>query len=423
MHPHIQHLHEQQYTPGGAARGMWSDLFSNLEQQATFGTDTAGLVNDIAGLVLYNQVNMKNNILGALPEVDRTGEEQISPGDTPAKTFRSIFNPPSVSGVSGGGSVPTATTADIRKVSADVRISSMAVESDLIVDIESRLGHDTVGLEELIDIMRDYMTRSVERDALARTVNASGSTAGDTPQYADDDLLLTIDRAIASEDEETNGVDANGDAFSDGDLDVYDIDRSATGAGGANEANWADAYVDHNSGTLRQLTGDRINTFVDNYVQNGSAERENVMLVTGYNTARVMSDLRDSQFRADALQAPSRESVNDAESRLGANFNAQISHWDSMPVIVAETVPTDNSGLERIYAMDPTPAQTGQGQDARPKISIENYRAPDVWRAGVDAPVNPLATGEFKNEALFAMYHELVVRDFSAMGKLREIEE
>jgi len=73
--------------------------------------------------------------------------------------------------------------------------------------------------------------------------------------------------------------------------------------------------------------------------------------------------------------------------------------------------------------MDPTLAQVGEGEEPKPKIGIENYRAPDVWRAGVDAPVNPLATGDFKNEALFAMYHELVVRDFSAMGKLRDVEE
>jgi len=422
MFSHTENLYDPQYTPGGAARGMWSDLFDNLEQQATLGTDTTGLVNDIAGLVLYNQVNMKNRMLGAIPEVDRTGEENISPGDTPAKTFRAIFNPPSVSGVSGGGSVPTGVEPDVRKVSANVRISSMAVESDVIVDIESRLGHDSIGLEDLIDIMRDYMTRSVERDALARTVNATGGTAGDTPQYSSDDLLLALDRAIASADEENNGQDANNDAFSDGDLDVYDIDRSATGADGDNEANWADAQVDHNNGTLRQLTRDRVNNWLDNLIQNGSAERGDVILITGYNTARVLSDLRDSQFRADALENPSRENVEDTESRLGHQFNAEISHWGSNPIIVPETVPSDNSGLERIYAIDPTLANVGDGE-ARPKISIENYRTPDVWRAGVDAPVNPLATGQFKNEALFAMYHELVIRDFSSCGKLRDIEE
>ena len=421
MFPHTQHLYQQEYTPGGAAKGMWSDLFEQLEQQSTFGTDTTGLVNDIAGLVLYNQVNMKNRMLGFLPEIDRTGEEQISPGDTPAKSFRSIFNPPSVSGVSGGGDVPDAVTADIRKAFADVRISAMAVESDLIVDIENRLGHDTVGLDQLMDIMRDYMTRSVERDALARTVNATGSTAGDTPQYANDDLLAPLDRVIASEDEESNGVDANGDAFSDGDLDLYNINRSDTSAGGDNEGNWADAYVDHASGSLRQLNSDTVNTFIDNYVQNGSAERENVGLVTGYNTARVLSELKESQFRADALQPASRENVNDTESRLGANFNAQISHWDGMPIVVAETVPSDS--LERIYAIDPTPAQTGGNETPKPKIGVENYRTPDVWRAGVDAPVNPLATGTFKNQALFSMYHEVVCRDFSAMGKLRDLEE
>lgn len=419
--PHAQYLYHQSFTPGGAARGMWDDMFDALEQQATYGTGTTGLANDIAGLVLYNQVNMKNRILGALPEIDRTNEETISPGDTPAKTFRAIFNPPSISGVSGGDSIPTAVTADVRRVAADVRISALGVESDLIVDIESRLGHDTVGLEDLIDIHQDYMTRSVERDALARSVNASGGAAGDTPAYGSDTLLLPIDRAIASEDEETNGQDSNGDAYSDGDLDVYDIDRSATGGGGSNEANWADAYVDHNDGTDRQLTRDLINTWLTNYFKNGSATRENALLITGFDTARIMSELRDSQFRADALREASREDVGDTESRMGVNFNAQISHWDGIPLLAAETVPSDS--LSRIYAIDPTLAQVPGEDTPKPKIGIENYRTPDVWRAGADQPVNPLATGEFKNEALFAMYHELVVRDFGAQGKLKDLQE
>lgn len=421
--PHTRHLYNgHSHRSALVSMAESAGIFDALSQEATFGTGTTGVSNKIAGLALYNQVNMSNPIMGVMPEVDRTGEEEINfDSDTPATTYRAVFNPPSISGVAGGGSLPTAVTWDIRKVTADIQISSMAVESDVIMDIENRLGHDTVGFEDLIDLGRDYMTRSVERDALARAVNASGGTSGDTPAYENDDLLLTIDRAIASEGEQSNADDPNNDSYSAGDLDVYDITRANTADGESNEANWADAQVDHNSGTDRQLTADLINTQIDNQVDNSSAEYENLVIVTGRDSARVMSDLRESQFRADALREPGREDVNDAESRFGLNFTARISHWDGIPVVVAPTVPSDS--LSRIYVFDFTPAQIPGTQEALPKIAIENYRTPDFWRAGVDEPVNPLATGEIKNEAAFAMYHELVVREFGAQGKIRDLQE
>lgn len=403
--------------------GQQSGVFSALSQEATFGTGTVDISDKIAGLVLYNQVNMNNPVIGALPEIDRTGDESINlDTDTPATTYRAIFNPPAISGVAGGGSLPTAVTWDTRRVVADIQISSMAIETDFIIDIENRLGHDTLGLEDLLEVAPDFMTRSVERDALMRAVNASGGTAGDTPAYENDDLLLLLDRAIASEDEETNADDPNNDPYVAGDLDVYDITRANTADGESNESNWADAQVDHNSGTDRQLTSDLINTWIDNQVDNSSAEYENLIIITGRDSARVMSDLRESQFRGDALREPGREDVNDAESRWGLNFTARISHWDGIPVVVAPTVPSDS--LSRVFALDTTPGQVSDDSgNPLPKIGIENYRTPDTWRAGPDQPVNPIATGEIKAEAAFAMYHELVVRDFGAQGKLRDISE
>jgi len=394
-------------------------VFDALSKEATFGTDTIDIANRIAGLALYNQVNMKTPIIGALPEIDRTQEESIDiRSDSPAATFRAVFNPPAVSGVAGGGSLPTAVTWDTRSPEARPKILSMAIEDDFILSIESRLGHDTVDFETLMNLGRDFMTRSIERDAIARPVQQGGD------DYDVDDLTVMLDRVIASEDEETNGVDDTGTSFDGGELDVYDIDRSATGADASNESNWADATVDHNDGTLRQLTGSLMDDFLDSIVDGSSAEYENLVIITGRQTARVLSDLRESQFRADALQGAGTEEVNDAETRLGHNFNARISHWDGVPLVVAPSVPTDSGGLERIYALDPTPGQvTDEDDNPLPKIAIENYRVPDAWRAGPDQPVNPLATGEIKSEAAFAVYHEIVCRDFGAQGKLRDIEE
>lgn len=393
------------------------DIFETLAQQQTFTTDTRGVARRIAGLALYNAVNMKTPLIGALPDIDRTDEESINVmEDSPAATFRGVFDPPSTSGVAGGGNIPSAQRWETRAVEARVKIISMAIEGDFIHDIESRLGHDTLDFDTLVDLGEQFVNRSLERDNVARAVTSGGDS------YADDDLVVPLDRVVASEDEESNATDASGNAYAAGDLDVYDVDRSATASqSDDNYLNWFDATVDHNSGTLRQLTRDLINQHLDNQVQDSSAEHGNLIGITGRDTARVMSDLRDSQFRADALSEPGREQVNEAESRYGLNFTTRISHWDDIPIVVVPSAP--GQSLSRLFFLDPTPGQVPGTNERLPKIGIEHYRSPDAWTAGPDQQTNPLATGKIAQEAAFAMYPEVVARDVSAQGKIIEIEE
>lgn len=393
------------------------DLFDTLAQQESFTTDTRGIANRVAGMALYNAVNMNAPMIGALPDIDRTGDEAIDLSqDSPAATFRGIFDPPSTTGVAGGGNVPDPQRWETRKVEARPKIISMAIEGGFIHDIESRLGHDTLDFDTLVDLAEQFVNRSLERDNVARAVSSGGDS------YANDDFVAQLDRVVASEDEETNATDASGTAYTAGDLSVYDIDRSDTGAQGAdNYLNWFDATVDHNSGALRQLTRDLINQHIDNQIQDSSAEYENLIIVTGRDTARVMSDLKDAQFHVDALQSPGREDVGDTESRYGLNVNTRISHWDTIPVVVAPSVP--GQALSRIFVLDTTEGQVPGEPEPLPKIGLEHYRDPDAWRAGPDQPVNPLATGQISQEAAFAMYPEVVARDVSAQGKIIEIEE
>lgn len=395
-------------------------LFETLEQQQQFTVNSTDLARRIAGLAIYNQVNINTPILGALPEIDRTGDENINvDSDSPAATFRAVFNPPSTSGVAGGGSVPSRVSWDYRVVEARIKIVSMAIDTDFIHEIENRLGHDTVGMEQLIETGEQYVQRSLERDNIARGVDSQSSN---TPTYTNDDFMVMLDRVVASADEESSGGDfVDGTNYDGGQLDVYDIDRSDTGASGENAQNWADAQVDHGSGSLRQLTSDLLNDTIDSQVTNSTAEYENLVIITGRDTARVLSDLRESQFRADALQQPGREEVNDAETRFGLNFTSRISHWDGIPLVVAPSVP--GQSLSRIFILDPTPGATPEGDQALPKIGVENYRAPDVWMAGPDQDVHPLATGNIRSEAAWAWYPELICRDFGAQGKISEIKE
>lgn len=404
------HLNQMQSMAGAA-------VFETLEQQQQFTTDTTDLARRIAGLAIYNQVNLNTPILGALPDIDRTGDESINiNSDSPAATFRAVFNPPSATGVAGGGAVPSRTSWDHRVAEARIKLVSMSIDNDFILEIENRLGHDAVGMETLLEQGEQFGQRSLERDFAA-----AGIESGDD-DYDTQDGLVQLDRVVSSASEESTGGDfVDGTVYTGGDMDVYDIDRSDTGASGSNAQNWADATVDSGDGTLRQLTADLINSQIDTQVNGSTAEYENLIIITGRDTARVMSDLRESQFRGDAMATPGREDVNDSQTRFGVEFNSRISHWDGIPVVVAPSVP--GRSLSRIFILDPTPGITPDGTDARPKIGIETYRTPDVWLAGPDQPANPLATGNIRPEAAWAWYPEIICRDFAAQGKITEIEE
>lgn len=406
------HLNAMQSMQGGV-----TDVFETLEQQQQFTTNTTDLARRVAGLAIYNQVNINTPLLGALPDIDRTGDEDINiDSDSPAATFRVSFNPPSATGVAGGGSVPARTSWDYRVHEARPKIVSLAIDNDFIVEIESRLGHDVVDMESLLELGEQYGQRSLERDFAAQ-----GIEQGDD-DYDTANGLVQLDRVVSSADEESSGGDfVDGTNYDDGDMDVYDVDRSDTGASGSNAQNHFDSNVDHGSGTLRQLTADLINSTIDTAVNTSSAEYENLICVTGRDSARVMSDFRESQFRGDAMATPGREDVNDAQTRFGVEFNSRISHWDGIPVVVAPSVP--GQSLSRIFILDPTPGMTPEGTESLPKIGIESYRTPDVWRAGPDQPVNPLATGNIRSEAAWAWYPEIVTREPGAQSKITEIEE
>lgn len=394
---HIRHLYGNQFSHAHAMKSMWS----GLSEKATFDSGQGGIENAVYGAVLYNSVNMNNNLLGMLPTMDETGQISSVDGEQ-AISFRVAHSPPTVDDVNEGGSVPTAQTYSVEEVESTPKRSPMVFEESILHSIRSRL-QDGVSFDRLTDLGQSYLMRSVERDALGRKLT------GVSDSYSADNNVVPLDRVVSSQTE----VDNDG-GLSDGDEDVYDITRSGS-------TTWANAQVSDNGGSDQQLTSSVVNDHIDTQIQNSSAEKENLVIATGYDSARVLSDLREAQFRADALQAPNREDVNDAETRLGANFNASISHWDSIPVVVSESVPSDT--LSRIFVMDPTPAQTPGEEGPKPKIGVEEYLNPYVERSGLDEQQGFLATGEFKNKVLFLMYHEVVCRDFPAQGKITNLTE
>lgn len=385
------------------------EALSAIQQKADYTTADGSLVNDMFGAALYVQSNLEANFYGALPKVDRTGATATAEQPM-ALSFRAAHTPPALQTHSEGGSVPSGRTYETEEVAADVKRSVAVVSQSDLEQIKSEI-QDGVPFDELTRVDELFQELAIDRDALAAAVSAGNSG------YASRDEITELDRVIASSDEEANATDTSSTAFSDGDLDVYDIDRSAD--------TWADAYVDHNSGTLRQLTEDLMDDWLSSLFDFGSASRENGFILTGRDTADVLSDLQQDSTDGVAVvnydaSDGGRDQVNDAETIHGLAGTTRFRHYKGAPIVANQNAPADS--LSRIYWV-PTDEISLPGGRTVPRIAIEEVMAPYYEEAGRGRDQGFLSTGEFKNKALYKMDHELVCRDFSSTGKLRDIQQ
>jgi len=377
-----------------------------IEQEASYTSGDAGLLNDLFGAALYVQNNLESDFFGALPKRDMTAANTSATQPLPL-TFRAAHDPPALQTHSEGGDIPSGRTYQIQEVSADIKRSIAVVEQSDLEQLRAEL-LDGVPLDELTRVDELYQDLAIDRDAVAAGVQASNSG------YESRDKVTELDRIIASGAEEANATDVNGTAFSDGDLDIYDIDRSAD--------SWADAFVDENGGTPRQLTEDLMDSFLSGLFDFGDLDRENAAILTGRDTADVLNDLSDEgdvRFVYDP-QNMGRESVNDADTTHGVPGTTRRRHYDGIPIIDNQNAPV-HGNISSIYVI-PTDTMSINGTQV-PRLCVEEYAQPYVETAGRGEDQGFLSIGSFENKALYKMDHEILCRDFSSTGKLRDIEE
>lgn len=375
-----------------------------ISQEASYDTTDAALLNDLFGAALYVQSNLEANFFGAIPKRDMSGANTNAQQPLPL-TFRAAHSPPALQTHSEGGNIPDGRKYEQDEVSADIKRSVAVVEQSDLRQLRSEL-LDGVPLDELTRVDEMYQDLAIDRDALAAAVPAGNGG------YAARDKVTELDRVIASGDEEANASDPNGTAYTDGDLDVYDIDRSAE--------SWADAFVDFNAASSRQLTEDLMDSFLSRLFDFGDLSREDAAILTGRRTADVLDDLNNDKARVtfDATAA-GREAVNDANTINGLAGTTRRREYDGIPIIPNQNVPT-HGDLPSIYVIPLDTIGAGDGAQV-PRLAIEEYAAPYVETAGRGEQQGFLSIGSFENKVLYKMDHELVCRDFSATGKLRDL--
>jgi len=385
-----------------------AEALDAISQEASYDSTNANLLNDLFGAALYVQSNLESNVFGALPKMDMTGSNTNAAQPLPL-TFRAAYSPPALQTHSEGGSIPAGRTYNIEEVSADIKRSIAVIEQSDLQQLRAEL-LDGVPLDELTRVDELYQDLAIDRDALAAPV-ASGNSG-----YAARDEVTELDRVIASGDEEANADDTNGNAFTAGDLDVYDITRSTN--------SWADAYVDYAAAADpdRQLTETLMDDFLSSLFDFGALTRENALIITGRKTADVLDDLNTDKSRVtfDAT-AGGREQFNDAETIAGLAGTTRRREYDGVPIVPSQNIPSHGT-IPSIYVIPTDEIGIGGGVSV-PRLGIENYAAPYVETAGRGEDQGFLSIGSFENKVLYKMDHEHVCRDFSATGKLRDLTQ
>jgi hypothetical protein len=393
------------------------EALNNISQEATYSTSDAALINDLFGAALYVQTNLEVNGYGLLPKIDRSGMNTNAEQPLPL-TFRAAHTPPALQSTGEGASIPDGRTYETEEVSADIKQSEAVIEQTHLQQVRAEI-LDGVPFDELTVVDELYQELAIDRDGVMAAVDSGNSG------YANRTKITELDRIIASGGEEGNAQDTDNTDYTDGDLDIYDIDRSA--------ASWADAYVDYTSnGSVRQLTETLMDDFLAQFFDFGSATRENVVILTGRNTARVLGELQSDS--TDGVQAVinydpedvGRDGIEDAETVMGLPTMTKSRHYKGIPIIPSQHAPADS--LERIY-MIPTdtisvPTPNG-GSISVPRIAVEELRTPHYEELTDANPENApyLSRGKKENAAYYLMDHEIVCRDFSSTGKLRDLQE
>ncbi|RQG93737.1 hypothetical protein [Natrarchaeobius oligotrophus] len=378
----------------------WDD---GLLQRAQYDTSVDGHVNSIFTATLYAQYNSEHEWYSALQQVDRFNASLEGP--VTAKAYRAATDAVDLQTHPEGGDVPEGETFGVEPVEFDPKRSETVIEVSDLQEIRSTI-EDAVGFEEFWELQQEQLDLAIDRDGISEAV-----FQGDD-QYDDEDKITTLDRVIASSDEEDEATDPNGDPYDAGDLDYGSITRA--------EDDWADSFVEYHVTEDEQLTEDLVNRFLNNFNEFADVDvYSDTAILTGHDTARVLSDLaadRNNVRNQAAMAEYVRENVGDGQTIRGLSGTARYRDYDGIP-IVANQHAIKHGDLSSIFVV---PTDTIRGQ---PRLAIEQFAEPYVETAGRGQTQGYLATGRYREEALMMMHHEAVNRDFSSGALLRDITE
>jgi len=349
-------------------------------------TTTTGVYQPVYGRYAWVQLNMESNLFGMLPKAPwrRSGWRVIT-----ARTSSTATG-----GTAEDGTLPDTVKPTWSTVSTKPKtVAHTFAVSEVQQFLATRSDDDATAS---LDDVRKYM-------AVEHAWHISKMLGTDVNTLAGNNLE-SIDRVCSSYSEVSDssiGLDA-------GDADIYGIDRDAG-------ASWADAYVDHNSGTDRDLTDTMIRTAINTIRESGGNP---TMIVTGYDTYSKIQGLYDTQVRYNPLgQAKVQTGVEGVKTAEGIEAGINVATLYGLPLLVSQHVPKDT--ISRIYILD---TSNPEGFDT-PRLFMGVAKPTEYFESGMDSPnKDPFTVGKLATKGMYRTMGELICKFFAAQGKIRDLK-
>jgi len=332
---------------------------------------TTGVYNPIYGAKCWVQLNQEINAWSLLPKIPWTqsGWRVITArGDTPP-----------VGGVAENAAIPETGKPTWATVSTKPKTVAHAFAAS---EVQQFLGTVDDSLGDTMGALREYFSAEHAEHLNKMLLTDNDTLAGNNVE--------SIDRVVGSY-SEISGVGQTA-----GDLDIYSLDRDAA-------ATWADAYVDHNSGTDRTFTMDMLDTAIRTIKVN-SGFKPNVIL-TGEDTLdRILQEQLTMQRYTDTKQVS--VGVNGVTVE-GINAGFSVASYRGIPIITSKDVPKDT--ISRAYFLNTE------------FLKIKVAKPTQYFEAGMSKG-DPFGIDKIGDEGMYRTMAELICTNFKAQGKVRDLK-
>ena len=360
-------------------------------------TDTA-YFNTMYGASVFNQLNTKSDIFKLFRKEGWTQ----SGWRVMHKRTASASNV----GVGEGAGFGTSDVPDLKQVSANIKeiVSPYTVSTRAAI-----LAEADDGVKGLATFLRAQAAEAHSFYIDKMLVAAVGTPASNN--------MESLQRIVA--DNDLTGLTA----VSVTDVDLYDIDRSETGAAASNEDSWANAYVDHgtisSNETARDLSLSQLDTMIQNAIENGAAYGD-LILLTGYQQLTEIKQLitagtSNATWRM-ALESQAPKGTNGVQSEPGMNLDARVGYYDSIPIYASQHI--DATIMDNQVASGGTKTLMGPVFLLDMSNLYMKIAAPTTFLAQEDlANVQAL-----KRNYAFMTAGEIICTKFKTQGILRGLE-
>jgi len=194
-----------------------------------------------------------------------------------------------------------------------------------------------------------------------------------------------------------------------GDLDIYGLDRDAG-------ATWTDAYVNHNSGTDRDLNLSQLRDVMANvkpyWGGPGTGQvwnaLDNKIWLTGFDTAARIEEIFESQNQYINNGARVDITLNGVRTLpKGSSAGFLVSELYGIPMFLSNDVPKDT--ISRMYLLDLSHLKISMGV------------ATQYFEGGFSSG-SVIELDQFQDKGVYYMMGELKATKFKVHGKLRDLK-